>query len=77
MPRRDQTGPEGMGPMTGRGLGRCAGRGSSQKRSGFFGRNRRVLDSTDEERKKILEKEVESKREELEELNRELSDIDK
>jgi len=25
MPRGDRTGPEGAGPMTGRGLGRCAG----------------------------------------------------
>lgn len=25
MPRGDRTGPEGMGPMTGRGLGACAG----------------------------------------------------
>ena len=25
MPRYDRTGPEGMGPMTGRGMGNCAG----------------------------------------------------
>lgn len=25
MPGRDMTGPQGQGPMTGRGLGRCAG----------------------------------------------------
>ena len=25
MPGRDRTGPEGEGPMTGRGLGRCSG----------------------------------------------------
>ncbi len=25
MPRRDGTGPEGRGPKTGRGLGRCEG----------------------------------------------------
>jgi hypothetical protein len=30
MPRGDGTGPEGRGPMTGRGAGRC-GQGSSQK----------------------------------------------
>lgn len=25
MPRNDRTGPEGMGPMTGRGMGNCGG----------------------------------------------------
>jgi hypothetical protein len=30
MPRRDGTGPEGRGPMTGQGAGRCR-QGSSQK----------------------------------------------
>jgi hypothetical protein len=29
MPGRDRTGPRGMGPMTGRGLGYCAGAGAS------------------------------------------------
>ena len=28
MPGRDRTGPRGMGPMTGRGLGYCAGAGA-------------------------------------------------
>ncbi|MGI6207796.1 MAG: DUF5320 domain-containing protein, partial [Anaerolineae bacterium] len=27
MPRGDRTGPQGMGPMTGRGAGYCAGYG--------------------------------------------------
>lgn len=29
MPRRDGSGPEGRGPMTGRGMGGCGGSGSS------------------------------------------------
>lgn len=33
MPRGDRTGPDGMGPMTGRGLGDCAGTASP-----FYGR---------------------------------------
>lgn len=38
MPRGDRTGPEGMGPMTGRGMGNCAGypaRGIG-RRGGFY-----------------------------------------
>lgn len=43
MPGGDQTGPQGMGPMTGRGLGYCAGYNSPGyanpfPRRGFFGR---------------------------------------
>jgi Family of unknown function (DUF5320) len=42
MPRGDRTGPMGMGPMTGRGGGYCAGSGMSgfnqSGGSGFFGR---------------------------------------
>jgi len=30
MPAGDQTGPEGMGPMTGRGAGNCAGVATNQ-----------------------------------------------
>lgn len=37
MPRLDCTGPMGQGPMTGRGLGRCAGQ---QPVAGWFGRCR-------------------------------------
>jgi len=44
MPRGDRTGPGGMGPMTGRGLGYCTGNttpgfaNSSYGRGGWFGR---------------------------------------
>ncbi|MGC8667347.1 MAG: DUF5320 domain-containing protein [Chthonomonadales bacterium] len=37
MPRLDGTGPMGQGPLTGRGLGRCAGQ---QPVAGWFGRGR-------------------------------------
>ena len=48
MPNRDKTGPDGQGPLTGRGLGPCGdgtprggGRGRGQRRgSGRRGRNR-------------------------------------
>lgn len=35
MPRNDQTGPNGNGPMTGRRMGNCAG---NQREETFFGR---------------------------------------
>ncbi|MEN8223991.1 MAG: DUF5320 domain-containing protein [Bacteroidota bacterium] len=37
MPGRNKTGPQGDGPMTGRGLGLCAGN-SNQGNAGSFGR---------------------------------------
>ena len=43
MPRGDRTGPDGMGPMTGRGLGYCAGYNSPGYTRGYgqgFGRGR-------------------------------------
>ena len=38
MPRGDGTGPMGMGPMTGRGMGYCAGFGNPGYAAGGFGR---------------------------------------
>jgi len=38
MPRGDKTGPEGQGPMTGRGLGFCAGFPNPGFVNNFFGR---------------------------------------
>lgn len=44
MPGGDRTGPTGMGPMTGRGAGYCAGTGApgfiNRTFGGFFGRGR-------------------------------------
>ncbi|KYH34093.1 hypothetical protein CLTEP_19380 [Clostridium tepidiprofundi DSM 19306] len=41
MPRLDGTGPNGMGPMTGRGLGKCTSNSVNQTNAneiGYFGR---------------------------------------
>ena len=40
MPRGNKTGPEGQGPMTGRGLGYCAGYPNPGSVNNFFGRGR-------------------------------------
>ena len=40
MPGRDKTGPEGMGPMTGRQMGDCSGDQQSGNSSGTAGINR-------------------------------------
>ncbi|MEN8098776.1 MAG: DUF5320 domain-containing protein, partial [Chloroflexota bacterium] len=40
MPRGDKTGPEGAGPMTGRGAGYCAGSDRPGYAGGGFGRGR-------------------------------------
>jgi len=76
MPNKDKTGPNGQGPMTGRGLGLC-GNGSGMRR-GFgrgcgrgFGRARCppkfAVGFSKEDEKKILEaelKEIETQKEE-------------
>ena len=44
MPRMNQTGPNGLGPKTGKGMGVCRNRNTElqkQPNSGFFRRNRR------------------------------------
>ena len=42
MPGRNQTGPAGLGPLTGRRMGNCAGSTNSELNSGFgFGRGMR------------------------------------
>ena len=40
MPRGDRTGPAGQGPMTGRGMGYCAGHGAPGFMAPGFGRGR-------------------------------------
>ena len=37
MPRFDRTGPEGKGPLTGRGLGNCSDKESKDLQRNFFG----------------------------------------
>ncbi|HHX20000.1 MAG TPA: DUF5320 domain-containing protein [Clostridiaceae bacterium] len=46
MPRRDKTGPMGLGSMTGRGLGSCSGKEAEERETGLgmgrgLGRGRR------------------------------------
>jgi hypothetical protein len=43
MPRGDRRGPEGFGPMTGRGMGYCAGNDTPGYMNGFKGFFRRGL----------------------------------
>lgn len=78
MPKMDNTGPQGLGPMTGRGMGLC-GRGFGYGR-GFGGRNfswRKFASpknelATLEDEEKILEEELAIIREEKEALKKEL-----
>lgn len=70
MPGNDRTGPAGLGPATGRGMGSCGG-GSARGR-GFGFRNNYPRTLTKEEEKKILEAEKKELEKELEEVNKAL-----
>jgi hypothetical protein len=76
MPRRDKTGPNGMGPGTGRGLGRCIDNYPRRER-GVLRRNRRFLDLSKEEKRDILEEEIQILKDDLNELDQELSSLEK
>lgn len=72
MPRFDGTGPQGQGPMTGRGLGPC---GLGLRRGGGYG-FRRFISPKNEitaltEEQKILEEELKAVKEKLENLKKE------
>ncbi|MDD3774200.1 MAG: DUF5320 domain-containing protein [Patescibacteria group bacterium] len=72
MPRQDGTGPQGQGPMTGRGMGPC---GLGLRRGGGYG-IRRFISPKNEivaltEEQKILEEELKAVKEELETLKKE------
>jgi hypothetical protein len=80
MPGQDRTGPAGMGPMTGRGLGSCG----SGLRRGFgcgFGRGvgRRFTTQTPqltkEQEKKILEAELAEIEAEKDEVSKRLKEL--
>lgn len=71
MPRLDGTGPRGMGPMTGRGMGNCGGYrrafapcGYGLGRFGALGRPSYRQPSIDEE-KAMIQEDIESLKEEL------------
>ena len=74
MPAFDQTGPRGMGPLTGRGMGPCArGRGMG------FGRGRglgRFFGGNQAWSKKDLEDYKKALIEEMEDVDKELSKAD-
>lgn len=80
MPGYDQTGPNGAGPMTGRGLGLC-GRGLVFRRG--FGRGfgwRRALyfqprEITKDEEKEYLKEELENLKQESEEIQKRLKEL--
>ena len=57
MPGMDKTGPLGMGPMTGRGFGRCRWKTAAQP-----------VELTEQEERKILEAEKEEIEKRLKEL---------
>lgn len=71
MPRRDGTGPMGMGPMTGRGFGPCCG-GYGWGRG--FGRGWRM---SKQERKEMLKEEAQYLKEDLKAVEQELAELEK
>ncbi len=73
MPNMDGTGPNGAGPMTGRGMGPC-GQGRGMGRGRRMGRGRgncgvMPYQPTKEEYKKMLKEEIEDLQNELKELD--------
>lgn len=78
MPNRDTTGPQGLGPMTGRGMGPC-GNGISRGCARGFGRglrfSRKVVLSKEEE-KKILQANLEEIESEKESIKKRLEEIE-
>jgi len=75
MPRQDKTGPMGMGPMTGRGMGPCGGglgkgRGYGRAMCGWFYQKYQVMPKN--EKKDLLESEIEDLKQELQMVEEEL-----
>lgn len=84
MPRQDKTGPMGMGPMTGRGMGPCVGgygpglgwgRGYGRVMCGWFWRKYQALPKN--EREDLLKSEVEDLKQELHMAEEELKKLKK
>ena len=85
MPRQDKTGPNGQGPMTGRGLGPC-GRGLRRGFGGGFGRGMgwrcrgiapyaEPVSFTEAEEKKLLEAELKEIELEKQEIQKRLKEM--
>ncbi len=82
MPAFDGTGPQGQGPMSGRGMGRCGGgRGMGRRFRFGYGRvNRglgRFFDGGQAWSKADLEDYKKSLKEEMEEVDKEIETVDK
>jgi len=80
MPNQDGMGPQGRGPMTGRGMGRCRGGQGRVKgmRRGFGRRMVRCCDRVDQiPTKQDLENYKNNLRKQLEEVEKELEIADK
>lgn len=87
MPAFDKTGPQGQGPMTGRGMGRCGGGQGMGRRMGFgrcCGRGRGLgryfgwnTPQTKEEQKTDLLEYKKALQEELEDVSKEEKELDK
>lgn len=72
MPKKDKTGPTGQGPKTGRGMGSCCSEYDWNNCCGMT-RGKKTLNR--EEKKEILEKKSKFLRDNLEVVERELSDL--
>ena len=83
MPALDKTGPQGKGPMTGRGLGHCGhGRGMGLGRCHGYGRGLGRYfgwnaPSTKEEKIEDIQAYIKALQEEMEEAKKELTDLQK
>ncbi len=78
MPGQDKTGPQGMGALTGRGLGPCGNgirRGFSCRGFGFRARCSTPVNLTKEEEKKILEEDLKEIESEKESIKKRLEDM--
>ena len=82
MPRGNRMGPQGQGPMTGRGAGFCAGyrRGNGRGQGFGFGFQQRIRGSmptelTTESEKAFLQNRVEILARELEDANNRLAEL--
>lgn len=83
MPRFDKTGPQGAGPMTGRGFGPCGrglgmgfgrGRGYGRGLGRYFGWNN---PQTKEEKVENIQAYKKALREEIEDAEKDLADLQK
>lgn len=83
MPAFDKTGPQGQGPMTGRGMGPCGGgrrmgfgrcRGYGRGLGRYFGWN---APQTKEEKVEDVQAYKKALQEEMEEVEKELADLQK